>query len=115
MASSIGSTGGTSLGQTTDVTQIFDLLESNKPEVVQDVKDLILENLNSSMLFTGSMQVDFCLMLNSNVLNDISLFSLYQLKKTGLCMGYMNILSSLALPDVPTFFVGFRGNLMTNT
>lgn len=41
--------GGTSLGQVTDVTQIFDLLESNKPEVVQDVKDLILENLNSSM------------------------------------------------------------------
>lgn len=33
----------------TDVTQIFDLLESNKPEVVQDVKDLIFENLNISM------------------------------------------------------------------
>jgi len=59
MASSLGSSGGgnssggpgSNHGQgqaLTDVTQIFDLLESNKPDVVQEVKDLILENLNSS-------------------------------------------------------------------
>ncbi|ODM96437.1 Hamartin, partial [Orchesella cincta] len=59
MASSLGSSGGGSSsggpggnhGQPqalTDVTQIFDLLESNKPDVVQEVKDLILENLNST-------------------------------------------------------------------
>lgn len=53
MASSAGSTGGASSNQghapvVTDVTQIFDLLESNNPDIVQEVKELILENLNGS-------------------------------------------------------------------